>query len=139
MNSRIFDSSILIDCLRGRADAIAFLAAKSAAVRARTHLLVAAELITGARSKQEQNLIDSFLLNFDLAIPDEADGLAALDLYRQFRLSHGVDWPDCQIAATALRQDVEVFTQNVKHFTALPGLRVVIRIVSNSRAQYGAC
>jgi len=125
MTSGIFDSSILIDCLRGRSDAIAFLAGKSGAVRARTHLLVAAELLTGARNKQEQNLIDSFLSNFDLAVPDEADGLAALHLYRQFRLSHGVDWPDCQIAATALRQGVEVFTQNVKHFTAFPGLQVV--------------
>src|SRR5438477_7334439 len=103
MTGGIFDSSILIDCLRGRADAIAFLAAQSAAGRPRTHLLVAAELLTGARDKNEQDLIDSFLQTFDLAIPDEADGLSALDLYRQFRLSHGVDWPNCQIAATALR------------------------------------
>ncbi len=125
MTSGIFDSSILIDCLRGRADAIAFLANQSAAGRSRTHLLVAAELLTGARDKNEQNLIDSFLQSFDLAVPDEADGLAALDLYRQFRLSHGVDWPDCQIAATTLRLGVEVFTQNVKHFIAFPGLRVV--------------
>jgi predicted nucleic acid-binding protein len=57
MSSGIIDSSILIDCLRGRTDAIAFLAA--------------------------------------------------------------------QIAATAQRMGVEVFTQNVKHFTAFPGLRVV--------------
>ena len=121
----IFDSSILIECLRGRADAIAFLANQSAAGRSRTHLFVAAELLTGARDKNEQNLIDSFLQSFDLTIPNEADGLAALDLYRQFRLSHGVDWPDCQIAATALRLGVEVFTQNIKHFTAFPGLRVV--------------
>ena len=125
MSGGMFDSSILIDCLRGRADAIAFLAAQSTSTRPRTHLLVAAELLTGARDKAEQNLIDSFLQSFDLAIPDEADGLSALDLYRQFRLSHGVDWPDCQIAATALRLGVEVFTQNVKHFTAFPGLHVV--------------
>jgi predicted nucleic acid-binding protein len=125
MTGGIIDSSILIDCLRGRADAISFLAAQSAVARPRTHLLVAAELLTGARDKSEQNLIDSFLQTFDLALPDEADGLSALDLYRQFRLSHGVDWPDCQIAATALRLDVEVFTQNVTHFTAFPALRVV--------------
>jgi predicted nucleic acid-binding protein len=88
-------------------------------------LLVVAELLTGARDKSEQTLIDSFLQAFDLAVPNEADGLAALDLYRQLRLSHGVDWPDCQIGATALRQGVAVFTQNVKHFTAFAGLSVV--------------
>jgi predicted nucleic acid-binding protein len=93
--------------------------------RPRTHLLVASELLTGARDKAEQRLIDSFLQSFDLALPTEADRLTALDLYRQFRLSHGVDWPDCQIAATAIRLGVEVFTQNVKHFTAFPGLGVV--------------
>jgi predicted nucleic acid-binding protein len=125
MTGGVIDSSILIDCLRGRADAISFLAAQSAGTRPRTHLLAAAELLAGARDKNEQALIDSFLRTFNLAVPDEADGLAALDLYRQFRLSHGVDWPDCQIAATALRLGVEVFTQNVKHFTAFPGLRVV--------------
>lgn len=88
-------------------------------------MLVAAELLTGARDRNEQNLIDSFLNNFDLALPNESDSQFALDLYRQFRLSHGVDWPDCQIAATAMRLDVEVYTQNVKHFNAFPGLRVV--------------
>jgi len=125
MSSGIFDSSVLIDCLRGRAAAIGFLATQSTINRPRTHLLVAAELLTGARDKREQTLIDSFLHTFDLELPNEADGLIALDLYRQFRLSHGVDWPDCQIAATSLRLQVEVFTQNVKHFTAFKGLGVV--------------
>lgn len=125
MATGIFDSSVLIDCLRGRADAISFLATQSKGARPRTHLLVAAELLTGARDRNELALIDSFLQAFELAIPGEADGLSSLNLYRQFRLSHGVDWPDCQIAATALRLGVEVFTQNVKHFTAFPGLRVV--------------
>lgn len=82
-------------------------------------------MLAGARDKNEIILIESFLASFHLTLPTEADGLAALGLYRQFRLSNGVDWPDCQIAATALRLDVSVFTQNVKHFNAFPGLRVV--------------
>jgi predicted nucleic acid-binding protein len=121
----IIDSSILIDCLRGRTGAIAFLTSQNRSVPARTHLIVAAELLAGARDKAELAVIDSFLQSFDLAVPTEADGLSALSLYRQFRLSHGVDWPDCQIAASALRLGVEVFTQNVKHFTAFPTVRVV--------------
>ena len=118
----ILDSSILIDCLRGRADAVAFVAERAG--EARTHLLVAAELIAGARDKREMSLIDSFLKSFVIVVPTEADGLAALELYRSHRLAHGVDWPDCQIAATAIRLDVEVFTLNVKHFAALPGVRI---------------
>ena len=123
MNDGSIDSSVLIDCLRGRAPATAFLAAYSAGPRRpRTHLLVAAELLTGARDLREQTLIDSFLATFELLVPNEADGIAALDLYRRYHLSHGVDWPDCQIAATALRLGVEVYTQNLKHFNAFGGL-----------------
>src|SRR5437016_5230996 len=95
----IIDSSILIDCLRGRSEAVAFLTNQSTASRPHTHLLVAAELLAGARDKNELALVDSFLASFDLAVPTEADGLSALELYRHHRLSHGVDWPDCQIAA----------------------------------------
>jgi len=80
MTGGIFDSSILIDCLRGSAHAVSFLAAQSAIARPRTHPLVAAELLAGARDGNELELIDSFVQTFDLALPDEADGLAALDL-----------------------------------------------------------
>lgn len=92
---------------------------------ATTHLIVVAELLSGARDQREQAVIDSFLSAFQVISPSEADGFAALNLYRTYRLSHGVDWPDCQIAATALRQNVELYTQNIKHFAAIGGLRVV--------------
>jgi predicted nucleic acid-binding protein len=89
-----------------------------------THVVVAAEVLTGARDKREQAMIDSFLGQFTILSSDEADGLAALNLYRAFRLSHGVDWPDCQIAATAVRLGAELFTINMKHFAPFPNLRV---------------
>lgn len=64
MSSGIIDSSVLIDCLRGRQDAVAFLAATAARAPAVTHVMVAAELLAGARDQREQNLIDSFLSQF---------------------------------------------------------------------------
>lgn len=120
----IIDRSILIDCLRARPAAVAFLRAASMNARPRTHLLVAAELLAGARDKDELAVIDSFVSSFEVALSTEVDGLTALDLYKRYRLSHGVDWPDCQIAATALRLNVAVTTQNTKHFLAFAGLRV---------------
>lgn len=87
--------------------------------------MVAAELFAGARDKAEQSHIESFLTAFTIHLPTESDAMTALDLYKQYRLSHGVDWPDCQIAATALRRGLEVFTLNVKHFAAFAGLKVV--------------
>lgn len=124
MTDGLIDSSVLIDCLRGRPQAVAFLAAHTAAARPVTHLIVAAELLAGARDKREVVVIDAFLDGFDLVVPTTSDGLVALALFRDYRLSHGVDWPDCQIAATALRLGVPIHTLNVKHFAAFAGLRV---------------
>lgn len=87
--------------------------------------MVAAELIAGARDKDEQRMIESFLAGIIVLASTESDGLLALDLYKRHHLSHGVDWPDCQIAATALRLNLKVCTQNVKHFAAFAGLGVV--------------
>jgi predicted nucleic acid-binding protein len=125
MISEIIDSSVLIDCLRGRPLAVAFLNSKMAVNVPATHVIVAAELLAGARDKREQTIIESFLARFQLISADQTDALAALDLFRAFYLSHGVDWPDCQIAATAIRLNLEVYTQNIKHFAAFTGLRVV--------------
>lgn len=120
----LIDTSVLIDVLRGRAEAVAFLESAGRGRGPTTHAIVVAELLAGARDAREQATIDSFLSAFEVVCPDEADALRALALYRQLRLTHGVDWPDCQIAATALRRGLGVATQNVKHFAAFAGLRV---------------
>jgi predicted nucleic acid-binding protein len=125
MSSAILDSSVLIDVLRGHAGAIAFLGSLTSGKAPATHVMVVAELLAGTRDKQEQSIVESFLVSFQIISPTESDGLAALDLYRQHRLSHGVDWPDCMIASTALRLGAEIYTQNIKHFAAFPNLRVV--------------
>ncbi len=101
MSSGLLDSSILIDWLRGHTKATAFLVSESTKGSLATHVMVAAELLAGARDKREQRIIDSFLGSMQIICPDESDGLQALNLYRRYHLSNGVNWPDCQIAATA--------------------------------------
>ncbi len=41
-----------------------------------------------------------------------------------YSLSHHLDVPDGLIAATAIRNDVELFTLNKKHFQFIKGLRL---------------
>ena len=77
MISGILDSSVLIDCLRGHMGAVAFLAAQSATGNPVTHVIVAAELLAGARDKREQGVIESFLGAFTVLLPNESDALAA--------------------------------------------------------------
>ncbi len=125
MTDLIIDTSVLVDVLRGQMQAVAFVDAQRATSGLTTHVIVVAELLAGARNAREQSEIDSFASAFSLLSPTDADALSALDLFRRFHLSHGVDWPDCQIAATAMRLSCTVATQNVKHFAPFTGLLVV--------------
>jgi predicted nucleic acid-binding protein len=125
MTDGLLDSSILIDYFRGNANAAVFLSSLAVRETLTTHVMVAAELLAGARNQREQVVIESFLSWLQITSPTESDGLAALDFYRRYHLSSGVDWPDCLIAATAERMGIAVYTQNVKHFAVFPGLRVV--------------
>src|SRR5215211_5877041 len=103
MSDPIVDSAVLIDYLRGHAAAVAYLSTLRAAARPVTHVVVLAELVEGARDLKEQTALRAFLSGFDVVAPTEADALLSIDLLAGFRLSHGVGWPDCLIAATALR------------------------------------
>jgi predicted nucleic acid-binding protein len=38
-----------------------------------------------------------------------------------YRLSHGVDIPDCLIAAPSYRLQIPLYTRNLKHFSPLLG------------------
>ena len=125
MSSGILDSSVLIDVLRSHPPAVAFLGKVAAGGAPATHVMAAAEVLAGTRDKKEQAVVESFLTSFQVLSPSEADGLSALEWYKQFRLSHGVDWPDTLIAATALRLGLDVYTLNVKHFSAFPKLGVI--------------
>jgi len=125
MSSGILDSSVLIDVLRSHPPAVTFLGTIARSGTPATHVMVAAEVLAGTRDKKEPAVVESFLTSFQVLSPSEADGLAALELYKQVRLSHCVDWPDSLIAATALRLGLEVYTLNVKHFSAFPKLSVL--------------
>jgi predicted nucleic acid-binding protein len=121
----LIDSAVVIDYLRGHAGATAFLNAQRAAGRPVTHVVVVAEVLEGARDATEQSALKTFFAGFDVIPANEADLLLSLDLLAGFRLSHGVGWPDCLIAATAIRSGRPVATTNVKHFTPFPNLQVL--------------
>jgi predicted nucleic acid-binding protein len=125
MSDRLLDSTVVIDFLRGRQEAVNYLNSLLPVGAPLTHVVVVAEVIRGARDRREQAAIEASIAPFQIVAPDEADARASLDLLRRYRLSHGIGWADCLIAATAIRRDLIVVTTNVKHFTPIPGLRVL--------------
>lgn len=121
----ILDSSVIIDYLRGRAQAAAYIQSLSASGGLTTHVLVVGEVLVGARNRTEQSDIDRFFAGLTIEPVQAADCDVAIGLLRQFRLSHSLSLPDAFIAATCLRIAMPVVTLNDKHFAMIPNLAVV--------------
>lgn len=121
----IIDTSVLIDALRGRSAAGAFVDSACKAGRAVVTAPVAAELLDGVQSARELRTLRALLRSMKGVVPREPDWVLALQWVGTYRLAHGVDWVDCLVGATARRMGVPVATQNVKHFELLPGVTVV--------------
>jgi predicted nucleic acid-binding protein len=86
--------------------------------------VVCAELYFGARNKQELSAIVADMEKLTvLAISPKISRLA-VDLVKQYCLSHKLKLPDAQIAATAILYNAELLTLNRKDFAYIPDLRL---------------
>ncbi len=78
----------------------------------------------GCRDGEDLKRIERFLGTFAIVWPEASEFAAAYRLLLAHRLSSGLNIPDCLIAATALTRTARLYTFNVKHFQAVPGLDV---------------
>ena len=86
--------------------------------------VVCAELYFGARNRQElANIISDMEKLTVLTISPKISKLA-VDLVKQYCLSHKLKLPDAQIAATAIFHNAELFTLNRKDFAYIPDLKL---------------
>lgn len=76
----------------------------------------AAEFIFGAFNKKELSKIKKALDSIDLLHVDQPISQTALELLETYSLSHKLTVPDAFIAATALSNELELFTLNIKDF-----------------------
>ena len=98
----LVDSDILIDAGRSDSDAVDFLARVEQIDTLMVSTITQMELMVGARNKNELRVIEKFLDRFVTVRLNPAISDLAVDLIRQYRLSHGLLMPDALIAATAL-------------------------------------
>jgi len=86
--------------------------------------VVCAELYFGARDRKElANIVADMEKLTVLSIFPNISKLA-VDLVKQYCLSHKLKLPDAQIAATAIVHNAELFTLNRKDFEFIPKLRL---------------
>jgi len=117
MSGIILDSDILIELLRGRNIAVnsRFERALSELVPLFHSAVSVAEIAHGARDHEARAI--SALLGFSTCLA--ADCVVAADagvMLRRFHKSHGIGMGDAVIAATAIRNDLLLWTRNRKHY-----------------------
>jgi predicted nucleic acid-binding protein len=121
----LLDTSLLIDWSKGEPSVPPFIASVPAGTRFRLHPVTVAEFLAGLRNKRDQTEGDRFLAQFRPVWPSGKDFEQCLRLVKSHRLSGGIEWPDCLIAATCLRLGLSLVTLNDKHFRSIRGLSVI--------------
>jgi predicted nucleic acid-binding protein len=84
------------------------------------------EVLQGMRNKAELVAVRKMLAHraATLLPLSEAITVRASELMEAITLSHGLQMGDALIAATALDHGLPVLTANVKHFSAVQGLKI---------------
>ncbi len=121
----IVDSDILINVARGDAEAINCLLSLEKTSVLAISSVTQMELTVGCRNKTELRNLEKFLSRYQiLKITDQISDVA-VDLLKQYFLSHGLLIADGLIAATALVHNEAFITKNQRDFRFIAGLNLL--------------
>jgi predicted nucleic acid-binding protein len=121
--SAVVDTSVLIDYLRGSADAKRVLEEHRAEGPLHASEITRLEVLAGMRPS-EADATRSLLSAFEWHSVDEDVAERAGALERKWLASHHtIDSADLAVGATAEALGVSLLTRNVRHFPMFPGLR----------------
>lgn len=125
MTGKLLDTTVLIDLSRGNLKAADFVdAARADEISMYVSVVSAMELLVGCRDKGEVEKAKNLIAEFALAHLSPAASAQAYELVVSYGKSHGLMIPDALIAATAITHNLELATDNERHFSMIPGLKV---------------
>ena len=117
----LFDTSVVIDILRGAEPALTY--ARALVAPPTCSEVSRVEVLRGLRSG-ERRTTERLIGSLRWIPVDEPIARRAGELGRTFRRSHeGLATADLIIAATAIELGLDLATMNVRHFPMIPGLR----------------
>jgi predicted nucleic acid-binding protein len=119
----LLDTDIAIDIVRDTAAAVLWVESITEVLGISGFTRI--ELLSGARSRAEQEKLQRTLQRFQVLWLSSAGCGAAVDTYADLRLRYGIGAFDCLIAHTAMELGVPLHTFNVKHFQHVPDLRTI--------------
>ncbi len=120
----ILDSDVMIDLLRQHQPAVTWLDSLGEEEIILPGFVVM-ELLQGCRSKAEQSQVEQVLTGFETVWPLPETCEAALGVFANSHLSHGVGLLDALIGQTAVALILPLYTFNRKHYAAIPNLATV--------------
>jgi predicted nucleic acid-binding protein len=125
MIGKLLDSTVLIDLSRGDVNAADYIDhERNANVSLFVSVISAMELVVGCRNKEEVQKTQRLIGEFTLLHLSPKTSALAYELIQEFSKSNGLAIPDALIAATALVNNLELASDNVRHFAMIPQLVV---------------
>jgi len=121
----LIDTDILIDVARNVNEAVNCLQQVDQQFSAVVSSVTQMELIIGCRDKNELRSLDHFLERFQIINVSEQISETAIDLLKQYRLSHGLQIADALIAATAIVTDIQLISKNQRDYRFIEALRLL--------------
>ena len=119
----VLDTDVLVEALRGRPEAVAWLKSRSVSA-AGIPVIAWMELVQGARDRAEQEQVITRLAAHSILHLETGDSRVASAWFVAHWLSHKIGILDCLIAAIAVRVGAPLYTFNTAHFRVIPGLDV---------------
>lgn len=121
----LVDTDILIDAARSVKEALNCLQKIERNFSSAVSSVTQMELIIGCRNKNELRSLDQFLERFQVIRVSEQISDAAIELLKQYRLSHGLQIADALIAATAIVTESEFISKNQRDYRFIELLRLL--------------
>jgi len=116
------DSNVVIDWINHRQKAIDDLQRIEGNIA--ISIITEYEIIAGAKDLMMQKRFEKLLGNYITISLDQEISFLGINLYKKYKLSHGLDMPDSLIAATAIELDLPLFTYNIRDFHYISGIRL---------------
>lgn len=117
----LLDTCVVIDFLRGNRAAHQFLTGLTE--KPSVSVVTVAEIFAGLSSQCSEHAARGFLAACQTRVLSPIIAEAAGQHLRHFRASHGTDFPDAVIAATAQHYGLPLATLNVRHFPMIKQLK----------------
>ena len=121
----IVDTDILIDAARQVRAAVNCLDEIEQKSALGISVITQMELFVGCRNKTELRHTERFLQRFQVLKLNEQISDTAVDLLRQYRLSHGLAIPDALIAATAIALNRPLISKNQRDYRFISRLQLL--------------